>query len=262
MILNRFLTSDTYVNWVRIVNSKKELDETDSTKILKHSEKKSESTIKLLKAELVFDLYFEDITIWLYGIIAIFLAAMVVINNLVSTTSDLIFHLFYLCLILAGVLFWKVFRKPNPDLKLPVKTNQRFKKAIPYILLTLNLVILLIFGSVYLGMGKLTFEEIRRQFLIASWEQMLFALIIPILLLKLFQYKLQIGKISISPVFLAILVSSVMFSLSHWLKYGYNPWITIAMIFVGYILHFLGFYIPSLSITLHWLFNTIQVAFP
>jgi hypothetical protein len=234
----------------------------DESKDLELASKQKKKVIRLLRAELVFDLYIEDIAIWLYGIIAIFLAAMVVINNLVSTTSDLVFHLFYLCLIMGGLLFWKIFRKPNPEIEIPIKINQRFKKAIPYIILVLNILILLIFSSIYLGTGKLSFEEVRRHFLIASWEQMLFAVIIPILLLKLFQYKLQIEKISISPIFIVILISSIMFSLSHWLKYGHNPWITIGMIFVGYVLHFLGFYIPSFSITLHWLFNTLQVAFP
>lgn len=244
------------------MSSKDVHEEKNYDVVLEHTSGVSTKKIKLLKAELIFDLYFEDITIWLYSLLGIFLAAMVVINNLVSTTSDLVFHLMYLCLIMGGILFWKLFRKSNPELKIPFKINKKFKRAIPYIILALNLIVLIVFSSVYLGTGKMTFEEIRKHFLIASWEQMLFAVIIPILLLKLFQYKIQIRKITISPIFLVILISSVMFSLAHWMKYGHNPWITIALIFVGYVLHFLGFYFPSLSITLHWLFNTLQVAFP
>lgn len=205
------------------MSSKNTIEENSTDVVLEHTTEESKKKIKILKAELVFDLYFEDITIWLYGVLAIFFAVMVVINNLVSTTSDLVFHLMYLCLIKGGILFWKLFRKPNPDLKIPIKINPKFKRLIPYIILALNLIVLVVFSSVYLGLGKMTFEEIRKHFLTASWEQMLFAVIIPILLLKLLQYKIQIKKISISPIFLVILISSIMFSLSHWMKYGHNP---------------------------------------
>jgi hypothetical protein len=126
------------------------------------------------------------------------------------------------------------------------------------IIASVNIVAMIV--VVILGwLGKTDWSLIKDTIITATWEQLIFSITIPYFLVRfiIFVFKWENFKVIAS--LPATIISGVLFGVIH--IYAYNgDWSTIGyLILMGIPLHSLGYYLPSISITIHIFINIFAV---
>ncbi|MBY8993497.1 MAG: hypothetical protein KGD59_03035 [Candidatus Heimdallarchaeota archaeon] len=212
---------------------------------------------KIIEDLTIFQPLLHDITLYLYGIIAIFTILMKLIGRSLNNLHEELMHTMFIAIIMIGIIIhfgvlkFKEFRLTK-DLK-----RLKLKFAVPYIVLLLNVLLLLIPSLVFYKLDLIEIDQLKHEFIVANWEQCFFAIIIPFLMLKIFPYRMFYKKRSLTTRPVVFFITAILFASAHKFVYRYDFGAQISIFFFGIIVHTVGFYFPSASITIHYLYNTI-----
>jgi len=213
---------------------------------------------KIIEDLTIFQPLLHDITLYLYGIIAIFTILMKLIGRSLNNLHEELMYTMFIAIIMIGIIIhFGVLKFKEFKLTKNMK-RLKLKFAVPYIVLLLNVLLLLIPSLVFYKLDLIEIEQLKLEFIVANWEQCFFAIIIPFLMLKIFPYRIIYKKRRLSTGAIVFIITSILFALAHKFVYKDEYGKLIYIFFMGIFMHWLGFYFPSASITIHYLINIIN----
>jgi len=213
---------------------------------------------KIKEDPTIFQPLLHDVTLYLYGIIAIFTILMKLYSRTLNSILLEIMHSMFIGIIMIGIIIhFEALKFKEFKLTKNIK-RLKLKFAVPYIALLSNVLLLLIPSIILCKLDLIEIELMKHHFIVANWEQNLFAIIIPFLMLKIFPYRIifQIRSITTRPI--VFFINAILFVSAHRYVYGNDIGAQISIFILGLFLHTLGFYFPSASITVHYLYNIIS----
>jgi hypothetical protein len=197
----------------------------------------------------LYQMFNMDLGLWFYVIIVLSIFIFFSKNS-----EDFYFHriLAFAVIAVGSVMTFYVQSKRNRGSVRFVKVN-----AIQLGVLTLNIVGVVLLGRSYIDAGY-TLIQFCDEILIACWENMAFGIIVPVVLMFIFQYFRFRGKHATTIFFSTTTLSTVAFALAHWWAYSGDPTIIGWLFGIGLLIMNLCYlFSPSLSILAHLTLNIL-----
>ena len=135
---------------------------------------------KIIEDLTIFQPLLHDITLYLYGIIAISTILMNLLGRSLNSLYKEVMHVMFLAIIMIGIIIhFGVLKFKEYKLTEDMK-RLKLKFAVPYIVLILNVLLLLIPSIIFAKLDLIEIEQLKLEFIVANWEQCFFAIIIPV----------------------------------------------------------------------------------
>ena len=196
--------------------------------------------------------FFGDVTLYLFIAVAVYLC----IDRFIAGQKA--FQQFQLLMIAIGLLTIILIIVDRNRAKLVYIFEVFRANKLKLIIAGVNIAIML--AVVILGWtGKTSWSHIKDTIITATWEQLIFSITIPYFLVRtiIFVFKWQNFKIIAS--LPATVLSGILFGIIHIYAYS-GDWSTVGyLILMGIGLHSVGYYLPSLSISIHVMINIFAV---
>jgi len=191
-----------------------------------------------------------DLTLWLFGIMNV----VIIVHSLGrGAYDDMLYY------VLFGIGFSYAMTAKREELSNAVEGDSKRIRRIQMILVPVFSFFVSAIALISVLVLKNPFTYVEHTFTVASTEQLIYAILIPNLFVRLFPYGFTIHKgapdeTSIPAYLFGIIVSNGLFILAH--IYRYTGWGLAYVGGIGFFLHFIGYYNPSISIVLHFGLNT------
>ena len=191
-----------------------------------------------------------DLTLWLFGIANV----LIMVHSLGrGSYDDMLYY------VLFGVGFGYAMMAKREELTNVIEGDSKRIRRIQMILIPVFGFITSVIAVVAMLVLKYPFTLVEHNFTVATTEQLLYAILIPNLFVRMFPYgfKLHRGspdETSIPAYLFGIVISAGLFVLAH--IYRYSGWGLAYIGGIGLFLHFIGYMNPSISIILHFGLNT------
>lgn len=192
-----------------------------------------------------------DLGIWAFGIMYI----LIVVHSLGRGSYE---DILYYVLFSIGFVYSMLMKRDELQVILNGTVAEKKVQNLQWYLMLANVIVVGIITAVGIfGLG-LPFTRIEHNFVVATSEQLIYAVFIPNLCVKLFPYGFTIGEeTSVLSYLMGTVISDGLFVLAH--IYRYAGWGLAYVGAIGFLLHFTGYFNPSISIIFHFLLNTIAM---
>jgi len=118
-----------------------------------------------------------------------------------------------------------------------------------------NLIITLIAVLGFVFTGKISWGFVKETIVIATWEQLIFSLTIPYLIVRAIQVTFKFQNFNFFAATFATIISGLLFGIAHLSAYGGDWGVIGYLMLIGVGIHSLGYYLPSTSIVIHIIIN-------
>lgn len=200
----------------------------------------------------LYQMFTVDRTLWFYGLVTI----GVIIYKAVSTIFFLR-HFFYGLMLLIGFVV-----TINIQLARVRRTQRLISINKIQILFFVVNILIVVFATIrFLKVNPGEYEILTDQWLVAGWEQLIFGIVSPFLLLLITRFAKRNRLLEIGSFVVIILLSSFFFAIAHVKVYGLDVGTLFYLFCIGTGLMALCYSIsPSMSWSLHLLNNLLMLS--